>query len=151
MFRRARQRPLPCHVNPFHPWEPYSPKIHFNIILPHTPRFSKWTILQAFQLKFIRILNIPFMLHALSILSFLMWKVQTVQPLTKQSSPPSLLHPHTFLRGLFWHPQSTPVPWCDTLSHDDAKQQVHYSQVRCVFIFAFLHRKREHKPNISKH
>jgi len=36
--------PILSHMNPLHNFPSYIPKIHFNIILPFTPRSSEWCL-----------------------------------------------------------------------------------------------------------
>jgi hypothetical protein len=36
--------PILSHQNPVRPIDPYLPKVHFNVILPPTPRSSQWSL-----------------------------------------------------------------------------------------------------------
>jgi hypothetical protein len=36
--------PILSQPNPVHPIDPYLPKVHFNVILPPTPRSSQWSL-----------------------------------------------------------------------------------------------------------
>jgi hypothetical protein len=93
--------PILSQMNPVYTFPSYFPKIHFNIILPYTPRSSKWASLRVFRLECCMHFSLlPCVLHAPSISSSLIWpsnifwSVQVVKLLIMQSSPVSRRKSH---------------------------------------------------------
>jgi len=154
--------PILSQYNTVHPSPSHFLRIHFNSIIPYTPRFSKWTLsIRSFHQNPICIFLVPHMCHMpypsnaswFDHLINIWWWVESVKLLTVWSSQlPCYLVP---LRPMYF-PQhlSNILSLCSSLSVRNQTSHPYKTRgkitILCVLIFMFLDSKLEDKRFCTK-